>query len=295
MSENIETSIDSSSMRDYTPEEDTDVEAETTSTDDEQTSDESSKDTPSESKDEVSSKSEDTDLDETQSSEESFAKSFDPKNLSPELQSAYKQMQADYTKKTQEIAGSKKQLEAYKRNEALIQYLSSNPQVANQFIEQMNAPKTPQESEVEIPDDPVEFYKRVKEESKKETLDEFMKYMNQREQQQSHDRWVNEQAEAAAKLDPRLDDEGFASIISDIVTNDTGIRKGEKDIVQATRDAIARYDAHFNAKLEAEKKKLSDMAKQKRNPSMPSTNAQVKAPTQQPKTIREAFEMSFGK
>lgn len=296
MSENIESTNDSSSMRDYTPSEDTVVDSESTK-EVEQNSDEISKDTPSEkpseSKDDVSPKPKDTGLDETPSSEESFAKSFDPKTLPKELQAAYKQMQSDYTKKTQEIAGSRKQLEDYQRNEALIQYLSSNPEVTQQFIDQMNTPKQPQE--IEIPDDPVEFYKRVKEESKKESFDEFMKYMQQKEQQDNHTKWVNDQAEQAAKLDPRLDDEGFASIISDIVTNDGGIRKGEKDIVQATKDAIARYDTHFNAKLEAEKQKLSDMARQKRNPSVPSSKGQVSTPNQTPKSIREAFEMSFGK
>lgn len=40
-----------------------------------------------------------------QKSEETF---FDPKGLSPELQQAYKQMQADYTRKTQEIADVRK-------------------------------------------------------------------------------------------------------------------------------------------------------------------------------------------
>ena len=44
-----------------------------------------------------------------QTQEETF---FDPKGLSPELEQAYKQMQASYTKKTQEIADVRKKAES---------------------------------------------------------------------------------------------------------------------------------------------------------------------------------------
>lgn len=54
----------------------------------------------------------------TQSQEESF---FDPKGLSPELQQAYKQMQAAFTKKTQDIS------EARKKAETLDQLVGYSP------------------------------------------------------------------------------------------------------------------------------------------------------------------------
>lgn len=51
--------------------------------------------------------------------EDTFAQSFDPNALTPELQAAYKQMQADYTRKTQEIAEQRRQFEQLGDHESL--------------------------------------------------------------------------------------------------------------------------------------------------------------------------------
>jgi hypothetical protein len=83
-----------------------------------------------------------------QPSEESFT-GFDPDVLPEDMQQVYKSMQADYTRKTQEIAEIRRQYEAFSEsgvdpNEAmqaahLLSRLDSDPEFAREFTNVVNA------------------------------------------------------------------------------------------------------------------------------------------------------------
>jgi hypothetical protein len=207
--------------------------------------------------------------------EESFAQGFDPNSLPDELKVAYKQMQADYTRKTTEIAQARKEVQQYK---PVIDYIAANPTLVQRLIAETQSPQQqvadkPQEAEP-YPDDIEAFAKRVREEAKKEALEEFNKFYSedrqrqlaeqqQREAQQRYERDVAE----ASKIDPRFDtDEVFSEEVAIRVASDMDYRSGSKTLIQATKDAIARYDGFITSRLDQEKKKFSELAKTKRKP-----------------------------
>lgn len=76
---------------------------------------------------------------------DSFVESVNPDDLPPELQGIYKQMQADYTRKTQTVAEKAKAIEAlgeydpqFARQAAeFYQNLTTNPEYAKQVYEQL--------------------------------------------------------------------------------------------------------------------------------------------------------------
>lgn len=285
--ENIENSEGSSSMRDLMPKEETtdgnsDLEKESEEVS-EETSDEGGEQTPAEQAEEKSD------------SEETFANNFDPKTLPPELQQAYKQMQSDYTKKTQEIAEVRRNAESYQRYQALINYLGEHPDIAEQVLFNRNKPVQEQEEQEQIPDDPRKFADYVREKAKKDALAEMMKVYQNDKQQEAKARYIQEQAVEASNLDPRLNsDEQFGRIISSMVLSQKDlIDKGQKTIVQATKEAIETYDSYVKNVVEQEKQKLTEQARNKKNPVPQSSPSDVKEKSKIPQSIREAFDMSF--
>lgn len=227
--------------------------------------------------------------------EPTFATRFDPTKLSPELQQAYKQMQGDYTVKTQELANARKFHESYGKYEQLLGYIAKNPQ----FLEAYMQGGVPQEEEaveedMEFSDDPVEFASQIEERAYKRAMNEFMGFMEQQRQEQEYNEALNEDISQAESLDPRLDDNDpafdadFSNMVADRVLADEGVSNGTKSFTQATLEAIAWADSYTARRLEAEKQKLSEMARMKRNPTASSSPTSTVAPETKPKTMREA-------
>jgi hypothetical protein len=287
---NEETGSSGYQMRDYMPQEESENEPEENLKSE---SEEVSEDT-SDDGDEVQTPAEQTE--EVSDSEESFADNFDPKSLSPELQTAYKQMQSDYTKKTQEIAEVRRNAESYKRYQALINYLGEHPEIADQVL---NVRTKVQEQEVEteeLPDNPKDFAKYVQSKAEENALKKFMDFYNQDKQREARARYIREQSVEASKLDDRLNtDERFGRIISSMVlAQREQIDRGEKTIVDATKEAIELYDSNVKLAIEQEKERLTTEAKKKRNPIPQGSPSEVREKSTIPQSIREAYEMSFG-
>lgn len=219
---------------------------------------------------------------------EPFTQAFDPKTLAPELQPAYKQMQADYTRKTQEIAEIRRNAEEYTRNANLIKYLANNPDIAERvlagdFVQQ----ETVEESDPEIPTDPMAYAEWVKAMAKEEILGEI----RAEQEQVNHQRQIDSQIAEAEKIDPRLSDpsqEDFQQIIAGMVLADEAVSSGTKTYAQATKEAVARYDARLKQHVESEMARLSSEAKAKRNPAVVPSTGNVVAESSTPGTMREA-------
>lgn len=295
----------STSMRDYMPEEDkvTGEEAEKEPTPVEKQPVES-EETPSKEPEAPAKKGEEPPKEkaEEKAKEEESKDQFTDKvkldKLPPELQTVYKQMQGDYTRKTQGIADVRKNADQYGRYKALIDYLGQNPQAAQSVIARMQGqPEAPQPSdeEVEIPTDPKEFANFVKEQAVKETEERFNRVLEEQKRATQRYQYISQQAEEAQKLDPRLSsDNDFGEMIASMVQSDSQVATGQKTIVQATKDAISKYDSYYSSRLSAEMEKLSDEAKAKRNPSPPDITSDTTPQKKQPQSIRESHEQLYG-
>lgn len=224
-----------------------------------------------------------------QTPEPTFANKFDPTKLSPELQQAYKLMQSDYTTKTQELANARKFHETYSPYEPLLGYIAKNPQLAEQYLTG-KANVTPEETPpVEYSDDPVEFANQIREQAKAEALQEFQSYIEARDIEQAQQEQLESDIAEAELVDPRLaSDEEFADQVAAFVLTDEGVTSGMKTYTQATREAVARVDAMITRKLEADKQRLTDIAKSKRAPTANGSPTNTVSPNAPAKTMREA-------
>lgn len=211
-----------------------------------------------------------------------------------ELKNGYLRMQ-DYTKKTQAIATERKQLDEYNRVRPIMQKIFQDPKLLDLVLNNGETRK-PQEAEndgMEIPEDPKEFFNLATETAKKETMTEVLKMIENREREAR----VTADIERAGLVDPRLnEDEQFARVISNLVSNDKEAVSGNKSYEQATREAIKFFDDYISTKLETEKTKLSEKAKQKKYNSVSRGGLPGKtvSSNSQPKSIREAYEQAFG-
>lgn len=225
-----------------------------------------------------------------QTSEPTFASGFDPSKLPPELQQAYKQMQGDYTKKTQELAEARRFQEAYSQYAPMLNYIAQNPQIVEAYMGQGSTGQVQQQQpEITYSDDPVEFARQIREETKKEAMTEFMNFYN--EQRQADELQARQVAEAdeASTIDPRLNtDEEFADQVVGLMARDAEFIAGRKSAVEATKEAIAKVDGYLNKRLEGEKQKLSELAKAKRSPLPSGSPRPTVSQEHQPKTMREA-------
>jgi hypothetical protein len=140
------------------------------------------------------------------------------KELKPEVKEALKAgflRQADYTKKTQEIAALKRKAELF-----------------DQMQQQPTQPKQPENPEEEqIPDDPKEFLKLAIRRAKEEAVAEARAEWQQ-----------DRQLEMAERLDPRLSsDEEYATEIARIVSTNPLYRSNQMNLVEATKLAIQEH------------------------------------------------------
>jgi hypothetical protein len=216
---------------------------------------------------------------ETQQVEDNF---FDPNSVPEELKPAYKQMQAAFTKKTQEIAEARKEAEAIRQKaEQYDKYQQHIPIVEEMLRSKQQAVQSPELLALE---------KQYREAGYSDEAIEMMKMgigyaLNQfnstQSQQREADRVLSQISEAA-KVDPRLTDASlvyqtedgdsttFGQIVEEIVQSDPN---WQKDPVAATRRAVKKVDALIGRSKTQGKEELSTMAKSKaaRFPQTPSS------------------------
>lgn len=234
-----------------------------------------------------------------QGDEDSF---FDPNTVPEELKPAYKQMQAAFTKKTQEIAQARKEAEAIRqRAEAYDKVSPYIPLIEEMAAMQKTSQETPEMKALETKlraagynDEVVEMMKL----GAQFTLDQFNQTQNVKDTQ----RFVTGKIDEASNLDPRLNDTSlvyqtddgekvtYGQMVEEMVAADP---RWMKDPVAATKRAIKKIDALTGkAKIEG-KQELS--AKAKTNAAkFPTTSSspQGAVDKSQPKTIHEAYEQA---
>lgn len=194
--------------------------------------------------------------------------------LDPKVKEALKAgylRQADYTKKTQALAGDRSAVEAYQKWSPIISYLEKNPDVAKTLFA-TNKPPTETQEEPQIPDDPKEFAKYIEERSIKRMTELFA----QEREQQARERQTDAQIAESEKLDTRLTtDETFAKQIAGLIEVNYGeaIRGGQMNIVEATQKALEAHKAYeesqrqkFLAELNGKAKKTMSIPSGKGSP-----------------------------
>lgn len=235
-----------------------------------------------------------------QSESESF---FDPKTVPAELLPAYKQMQAAFTKKTQEIATFKKEFETLKtKAESYAKYEQYAP-ILEEMLSSADAnttKNTPEMAALEkelrdrgYSDEAIEMMKL----GAQFTLNQF----NQKQQTEKEQIALNAGINESEKVDSRLNDESlvyetssgkmtFGDIVAQMVQSDPN---WTKDPVAATKKAIQVVDALIGKAKTEGKEELSASARSKAN-KFPNTNSspQKAVSTGQPLTMKEAAEQA---
>lgn len=183
--------------------------------------------------------------------------------LDPKVKEALKAgflRQADYTKKTQDISEARKAAESYKQWQPVIEFLSQNPKIADSIF---GAEKKQTTQEDELPDDPKEFARVIREQAKAETIAELRKEM-------AMEKEIND----ASSLDPRLQtDEFFSQQIAGYINLNLkeDILNGRisvKDATQKALDAHKAYEEGLRQKVLAD---INEKAK-KKTMVMPAKN-----------------------
>lgn len=202
-------------------------------------------------------------------SEDSF---FDPNTVPDELKPAYKQMQAAFTKKTQEIAEARKEAEAIRQKaEAYDKYQQHIPIVEQMLAQQRESQESPEMQALEqqyraagYDEESIKFMKMG--------IGFALNHVNQNLTGQREVDRISSQINEAAKVDPRLTDtslvyqtadgqqESFGQIVEELVAADP---KWKSDPVAATKRAIAKVDALIGKAKTDGKQELSDSAKSK--------------------------------
>jgi hypothetical protein len=199
----------------------------------------------------------------TEESKTDSASSFDPKKLPEALKPVYKQMQGDYTRKTQALAKEKEIYQKVQRYVPLLNKVLSDPKLLNQVLG--IDPKTGKATEptaTEIPTDPKEFTKYVADNATKTIRAEIAEKERIRASQEANMRDINE----AEKLDSRLnDDPDFQNIIIGMVTQNPDYIGRKVNAVQATKQAIEIYDSHISTLIKANDDKRKQAAGKKKH------------------------------
>ncbi len=189
--------------------------------------------------------------------------------LKQELKNGYLR-QADYTKKTQEVAEVKKLADEYRGLQPFLEELAKDPYIQQRYLGQGEAQA---QSEPEIPDDPAEFAKMVKE----QTIAEM-------EQKMATQRDLDD----AAAVDPRLNsDPKFAQIIAGLVAQDQAYIGGQKSAAEATQDAIASWQEYSQGIVQKTKTDLQARVLSKKMVT-PQSGSPATLQRNTPLTIQEA-------
>lgn len=237
-------------------------------------------------------------------SEESFT-TFDPNSLDPSLTPAYKQMQGDYTRKTQALSQKEKELQAQAQKYAeYAKYEQYVPILEEMSKAQQTAPVTPEMAALEqelrgrgFSDEAIEMMKVGAE----FTLRQFNQTLTAKDQQQQQEQqaktWQSS-VEQAQALDPRLIDStltyqtedgtsrSFGQIVEGIVMATPNY---QKNLIGATKEAIAVVDAMLGQAKTQGKEELSAsaQAKAKRFPANQPSNAKA-VDESQPTSMQDA-------
>lgn len=197
---------------------------------------------------------------------------IDPKTK--EILKAGFMRQSDYTKKTQEVAEVRKAAEAYQKWTPVIRYLEQNPNAAKAMFAVGQPKKETPEEELELPEDPKEFFKLAVAKGKEEALSEVREWQRQEAQKQEAQRQLDTQIAESEKLDSRLtNDETFAKWVAGWMEINYGqqIRGNEISIPEATKLAL---DAHKQYEESLKQKFLLDLDEKTKKKTMviPSGN-----------------------
>lgn len=214
-------------------------------------------------------------------SEFDYLKVLDSLEIDPQVKEALKSghlRQADYTKKTQELAKERGTLDQYKQVQPVIEFLSKNPDLFNQIYDKMNGVVQPKEGQEQIPDDPKAYADWVK----AETIKEFQAIQAKEADYQS-----------AAKVDPRLDsDPEFGEMIAKWVAGDLDFKSGRVSAAQATQKAVKYFDTYMQKQIGVAKTQLSEKAKAKRIGSTITSSPGRTTGGGQPMSIMDAARMA---
>jgi hypothetical protein len=213
---------------------------------------------------------------------------LDPK-VKESLRSGYLR-QADYTKKTQEIATDRKAVEAYKHWSPIIGFLEKNPAIANSLIKRNPADGTPPKTEYS--DDPVEYAKQIRAEAIAEMKEEMRKDKEATGREQA----LNTEIAQAEKLDTRLTtDDVFSKMIAGWVDVNfrEDIQSGRISVTEATKQALEAHKAYEESLRQKVLAEMNDKAKKKTS-GIPGGNGSPLATA--PKTgvmdMREAAKLA---
>ncbi len=233
-----------------------------------------------------------------QEHEESF---FDPNQVPEELKPAYKQMQAAFTKKTQEAAEIRKQSESFKQQaEAYKKYEQYIPVIEEMLQGRQDAQPSIETAQIEA---------QLKKAGYSEEAIEMAKILSggllnvfeQKQQSREQVAHLESQISEAAKVDSRLNDQSltyqtedgkftFGELVEQVVAADPNWRQ---DPVAATRKAVRRIDALIGTAKTQGKEELSASAKSKANLFPKQTSSpQGAVKTGQPMTVMEAYEQA---
>lgn len=221
---------------------------------------------------------------------------FDPKQVPEELVPAYKQMQAAFTKKTQEIATTRKEAEGLKaKADAYVKYEKYVPILEEMFKtdQKGSTAESPEMTTLEnqlrkagYSDEAIEMMKM----GAQFTLQQMNRFREaDRQQFESQRRMteLSEKVDEAQALDPRLSDDTltyqmddqkltFGEIVANLVKAD---EKWQSDPIAATRRAIKIVDSLIGtAKLQG-KEELSAAAKAKASKFPSATSSPQSAVT----------------
>lgn len=214
-------------------------------------------------------------------SEFDHLKVLDGLQLDPKIKEALKNgylRQADYTKKTQDLAKIRSVVTEYQKARPMMEFLGKNPDLFNQVYQKMQGQDQPNGQDPQIPDDPRAYADWVKAETIKEI---------QSMQAQDAD------FQAAAKSDPRLDsDPEFGEMVARMVVNDPDFKSKSISAAEATKRAVERFDKYMSTQITKAKTTLSEKAKMKRVGSTLRSSPGTVASGKKPMSIMEAAQQA---
>lgn len=227
---------------------------------------------------------------------------IDPE-LKQELKSGYLR-QSDYTRKTQEVAQRKSDLDTFDRLNPVISKMLADPKLVDYV---MSGGVLPEQSNVnndefDIPEDPKEFLKLAEDRAYQRAIKVIEQKESERFEREliaKRETEINIDISNSQQVDPRLSDDSgeddFKRVVSSLVSVDQGVRNGTKTYTQATKDAIESFDKFMSRKLSSEKEKLSVSARLKRtkNTSPSSLPTGQLRSSEKPKSMMDAYKLTL--
>lgn len=230
---------------------------------------------------------------------------FDPNQVPEELKPAYKQMQAAWTKKTQEIAQQRKEFQAAQvKAQAFEKYAQYVPVLEEMMAKRQGTQESPEMQALTqrlraagYNDEAIEMMKV----GAQFTLEQFNRF-NQQQEVNTFTQRVEGGITEASKLDPRLNDQTlsyttedgeqvtFGQMVEELVA---ATPSWEKDVVKATQKAIKKVDALIGRAKTDGKKELSASARAQAN-RFPQINSSSQGAVDRNKALsfKEAYEQA---